>query len=218
MQAVKTSDILAIGQYSDCGRKIENQDSFGVLVPDEPDLTHKGIVMVIADGVSGSDWGKTASECCVKSLLMDYYCTAESWSVKTSVEKVLLAANRWMYGQGGDKYKTMATTMSALIFKSATAHIFHIGDTRIYLLREGVLERLTQDHKIWISQEKNYLARAVGIDLSLEIDYRSLPVQEEDIFIFTTDGVHEYLNDEAMKQILLTGSNPSAGNESEQPI
>ncbi len=187
---------LDIGQHSETGKKKENQDSFGVLIPDEPEVTYKGIVAVIADGVSGCEDGKIASESCVKSLLHDYYATPDSWSVKRSVEKVLLATNRWLYGQGSQP-GSLASTLSALIVKSSTAHIFHIGDSRIYRFRGGRLEQLTQDHS-WGSGENQYLSRAMGIDLRLDIDYRSLAVEPEDIFIFTTDGVHEYVSAEAI--------------------
>lgn len=90
---------VSVGQYSDRGVKTENQDSYGVLIPESPLLESKGIVAVLADGVSGSAAGRVASETSVKSLLHDYFCTAESWTVKTSVEKVLLATNRWLCGQ-----------------------------------------------------------------------------------------------------------------------
>ncbi|HEB77652.1 MAG TPA: bifunctional protein-serine/threonine kinase/phosphatase [Methylothermaceae bacterium] len=187
---------LEIGQYSETGRKKENQDSFGVLIPDEPEISYKGIAAVIADGVSGCENGKMASESCVKSLLHDYYATPDSWSVKRSVEKVLLATNRWLHGQGSQP-GTLASTLSALIVKSNTGHLFHIGDSRIWRLRGGRLEQLTQDHS-WGSGGNQYLSRAMGIDLRLDIDYRTLPVEPGDIFIFTSDGVHEYVSTETI--------------------
>lgn len=190
---------VSVGQYSDRGVKAENQDSFGVLIPESPLLESKGIVAVLADGVSGSAAGRVASETSVKSLLHDYFCTAESWTVKTSVEKVLLATNRWLCGQGADSARrSCATTLSALVVKSTTAHLFHVGDTRVYRLRQGELTQLTQDHRVWMSEDRNFLTRALGIDLRLDIDYRSLPVEAGDVFLFTTDGVHEYLSDQAM--------------------
>ncbi len=187
---------LDIGQHSETGRKQENQDSFGILIPDEPDITYKGIAAVIADGVSGCEDGKVASESCVKSLLLDYYATPDSWSVKRSVEKVLLATNRWLHGQGSQP-GSLASTLSALIVKSNTAHLFHVGDSRIYRLRGDKLEQLTHDHS-WGTGENQYLSRAMGIDLRLDIDYRTLAVEAGDIFIFTTDGVHEYVPPEAI--------------------
>lgn len=190
------SELIRVGQYSDRGAKAENQDSYGVLVPDSPAVDYKGIVAVIADGVSNCDEGKVASETCVSSLMHDYYCTPDSWTVKTSVEKVLLATNRWLYSYGQQNpygQKGMATTLSAIVIKSSTAHLFHIGDTRIYHLSNDDLELLTQDHCVWASEDKNYLTRAVGIDLRMDIDYQKIPVQQDDIFVLTTDGVHEYL-------------------------
>ncbi|MEW5008984.1 MAG: bifunctional protein-serine/threonine kinase/phosphatase [Cycloclasticus sp.] len=199
---MQADSLIDIGQSSDKGIKDENQDSYGVLSPESPALEQKGIAIVIADGVSGCDAGKLASESCVKSLLSDYYCTPDSWTVKTSVQKVLIATNQWMLGmaqQGGHNHKGLATTMSALIVKSSTVHQFHIGDTRIYRLRDSKLEQLTDDHRFWVSKEKNYLTRAMGIDLHLEIDYSNYLLEEGDIFLFTTDGVHEFITDDAMQ-------------------
>ncbi|HAD09911.1 MAG TPA: protein kinase [Porticoccaceae bacterium] len=199
-------DLITVGQYSDRGVKEENQDSFGVLVPEDTAIQYKGIVAVIADGVSGCAQGKVASETSAKSLLSDYYCTPDSWTVKSSVEKVLLATNRWLYGQGQqvthNSHRGLATTLSALVIKSSTAHLFHIGDTRIYRLNDREFELLTQDHRVWVSGEKNYLTRALGIDLRLDIDYRKLPVQIGDIFLQTTDGVYEFVSDEVMRQLI----------------
>lgn len=200
---MNANELISLGQYSDRGTKDDNQDSYGVLVPEEPALSYKGIVAVLADGVSGCDAGKVASETCVASLLGDYYCTPDSWTVKNAVEKVLLATNRWMYGQGQqglDPRKGLATTLSALVVKSSTGYIFHVGDTRIYRLRGTDLVQLTNDHRVWVSEEKNYLTRAMGIELRLDIDYHKFVVEPGDIFILTTDGVHEYLPDAAITE------------------
>ncbi len=200
LRALMSDFELNIGQHSEAGRKRENQDSFGIVIPEEPEITYKGIAAVVADGVSGCEDGKVASESCVKSLLMDYYATPDSWSVKRSVEKVLLATNRWLYGQGSQP-GTLASTLSALVAKSNTAHLFHVGDSRIYRLRGGRLEQLTQDHS-WGGGESQYLSRAMGIDLRLDIDYRAVPLEAGDLFVFTTDGVHEYVSAEAIVETL----------------
>lgn len=191
------------GGYSAQGLKEENQDSMGVVFPEDDNvLQNKGITVAIADGVSGCDAGKDASACSIQSMVADYYCTADSWTVQTSVQKVLVALNRWMYEQGRQlgRFRSMATTLSVAIFKSTTAHIFHIGDSRIYLLRDGQLQRLTQDHT-WATSQSSQLTRAIGIDLNIDIDYRKVPMQRGDYFIFTTDGVHEYVKEE---QIIAT--------------
>ena len=200
---------VSVGQHSDKGRKAENQDFYGVMIPREPLLGSKGVVAAIADGVSSSDAGKQASEACVSGFLSDYLSTPDSWSVKTSAQKVLNALNSWLYSQAGlteGTAKTMVTTLSALIIKSTTAHIFHVGDSRIYRLQNSKLECVTHDHRVWLSSGKNYLNRAMGIDVHLDIDYRTFTVEAGDTFVFTTDGVHDYLSDKTIGEIIVSDS------------
>src|SRR5580698_3837644 len=168
---------VSIGQCSDRGRKEINQDFHGALIPDEPLLGSKGIAIVLADGISSSNVSQIASESAVKSFLTDYYCTSESWSVKTSAQRVLAATNSWLHAQtrrsqyAYDNDKGYVCTLSALVIKSTTAHIFHIGDSRIYRLAGNTLEQLTSDHRVVVSSEQSYLSRALGINPQIEIDY-----------------------------------------------
>ena len=191
---------ISIGQYSDKGRKETNQDFHGALIPEEPLLSLKGIAIVLADGISTSDVSGIASESAVKSFLTDYYCTSESWSVKTSAQRVIAATNSWLHSQTRqsqylyDKDRGYVCTLSAMVIKSTTAHIFHIGDARIYRVAGHALEQLTEDHRIVISSEQSYLGRALGINPQIEIDYRALNVEKGDIFLLATDGVYEHVS------------------------
>src|SRR5260221_3873481 len=90
---------LTIGQHSDKGRKDANQDFHGALIPELPALGLKGIAIALADGISSSDVGHIASESAVKGFLTDYYCTSESWSVKTSAQRVIAATNSLLHAQ-----------------------------------------------------------------------------------------------------------------------
>ena len=185
---------VGVGQYSDRGRKEINQDFHGAMFPVEPLRTTKGIAIAIADGISSSEAGQIAAEACVTGFLEDYFCTPESWTVRKSAHKVLTALNSWLYSQGGEQNPTRAhvSTLSALVIKSATAHLFHVGDSRIYRLRDGQVEQITTDHRVWVSAERNYLSRAMGAGTRLDIDYFQVPVAQGDIFVLATDGVHEY--------------------------
>ncbi len=191
---------LSIGQYSDKGRKETNQDFHGAYVPLEPQLSAKGIAIALADGISSSDVSHIASESAVKSFLEDYYCTSDAWSVKKSAQQVLTAANSWLHAQNQrsqfryDKDRGYVCTLSALVIKSATAHLFHAGDARIYRLRGVSLEQLTTDHRVRVSQEVSYLARALGMNPHLELDYQALQVDEGDVFVLATDGVYEHVS------------------------
>jgi len=110
--------VVTVGQCTRAGRKPQNEDSLGVLVP-EGDLLHtKGLAAVICDGMSGCEAGKEASTLAVQSFLDDYFSTPDSWTVKTSVTKVLTALNSWLYSQGQRQYETakgMVTTFSAMV-------------------------------------------------------------------------------------------------------
>lgn len=195
-----TGDRLAvsIGQYSDKGRKASNQDFHAHAVPPEPQRTLKGVALAMADGISSSDVSQIASETAVTSFLDDYYCTSEAWSVRHSVQQVVSATNAWLHSQSqrspyrDDRNRGYVCTFGALVIKAATAHVFHAGDTRIYRIRNGALEQLTNDHRLWVSRHQSYLGRALGMAPQVELDYQSLPVQAGDIYMLATDGVYEF--------------------------
>lgn len=194
------------GQQSLAGVKAENQDALGCSVPGNPVmLENKGIVCALADGISSSEKAREASHAAVIGFIEDYFSTPDSWSVKQAGGKVLTAINVWLCGQSQhfrDSNRGLATTFSAVVLKSTTAHLFHVGDARIYLLRGQTLEQLSSDHRIQISEDKTYLGRALGVDYALDIDYKSLPVEAGDCFVLLTDGVYEWLSDNQLKQLL----------------
>ena len=198
---------ISLGQSSDKGIKDRNEDFYGAYLPEDTSLDSKGIAVAIADGMGSCANAQEASEHCVKGFLNDYFSTPETWSVKSSGAKVLTAINNWLLSNGNkDHANGMVTTFSALVLKSTTAHIFHIGDSRIYRFRpnshSGDFELLTTDHRVWISEEKNYLSRAMGIDFHLDIDYKIVDMAVGDLYVMTTDGIHDYLGDAQIKQHL----------------
>ncbi len=199
---------ISIGEYSTKGRKEVNQDFHDICVPQEPQLTNKGIAIALADGISSSEVSQTASKTAVTSFLMDYFSTPESWSVRKSAQRVITATNSWLYAQTRqsqycyDANKGYVCTFSTMVIRSTTAHIFHVGDARIYRLRDDKMEQLTEDHRMWVTQEKSYLGRALGVDSDLKIDYDTVPVEVDDIFLFMTDGVYEYVSSALMISII----------------
>jgi len=199
---------ISIGQQSDKGRKDANQDFHGALIPDEPLLGLKGIAVVLADGISTSEVGGIASESAVKSFLTDYYCTSDSWSVKTSAQRVIAATNSWLHAQTRqsqhlyDGDRGYVCTLSAMVIKSTTAHIFHVGDARIYRVTGQGLEQLTEDHRVIVSSQQSYLGRALGVNPQIEIDYRAIPVKKGDQFLLATDGVYEHVSGRFMAETI----------------
>jgi serine/threonine protein phosphatase PrpC/ribosomal protein L39E len=204
---------ITVGQHSDKGRKETNQDFHGALIPKEPMLGMKGIAVALADGISSSNVSHVASESAVKSFLTDYYCTSESWSVKTSAQRVLAATNSWLHAQTRrsqflyENDKGYVCTFSAMVIKSTTAHLFHVGDSRIYRVAGHTLEQLTDDHRVIISSEQNYLSRALGINPQTEIDYRALPIEKGDVFLLATDGVYEHVGSRFVTRAIADDAN-----------
>jgi serine/threonine protein kinase/serine/threonine protein phosphatase PrpC len=191
---------ISAGQYSDKGRKEINQDFHGILVPKEPQLGSKGIAIALADGISSSDVSQVAAQSAVTGFLEDYFCTSDAWSVRKSAEHVLTATNSWLYSQTQqsqyryERERGYVCTFSGIVIKSTTAHLFHVGDTRIYRLRDSILEQLTEDHRIRIAQDQSYLARAMGMDSKIDIDYQSFQIEAGDVLLLMTDGVYEFVD------------------------
>jgi len=202
---------ISVGQFSDKGAKETNQDFHGVLIPDEPLLSLKGISIALADGISTSKVSRVAAESAVKGFFTDYYCTSESWSVRTSAQRVLEATNSWLHSQtrsqyAYDKDRGYVCTLSAIVIKSTTAHLFHIGDSRIYRLSGNTLEQLTNDHRIVISSQQSYLGRALGVNPQIEIDYQMLRLEPGDVFVLATDGIYEHLSARRIAKAVNEGS------------
>ena len=194
-----------LGGYSSAGIKATNEDAFASLVPKDAELTAKGVVAVIADGVSSASKAADAAQLSVTQFINDYYATPQTWSTQKSASKVLSSLNQWLYAQtdavSGYTLQWL-TTFSALIVKSSTAYIFHVGDTRISQYRQDELEVLTKDHQQKQGPSHSVLTRALGADHRLQVDVQQVAVQAGDIFLLSCDGVHEYLSAQQIKKHL----------------
>ena len=208
-------DVTA-GQASDRGLRAENDDCMGLCLPEEPTRTLRGIAAVVADGVSSAEAGREAAELCVQNFLTDYFSTPDTWTVKHAARVVLTSLNRWLYAKSHaskDAHRGYVSTLSALVVKSRTAHLFHVGDSRIQRLRGGRLEPLTRDHTARISEQESLLARAMGMDAHLEVDYRELEVLPGDCFLLSTDGLHGWLPETELQDLLVAGLGAGRGCE-----
>ena len=199
---------VSIGQHSDKGRKEINQDFHGALVPEGAALALKGVATAIADGVTPSVVSHIAAETSVKTFLTDYYSTPDAWSVKTSGQRVIAATNSWLHSEtarGRSAYETdrgYMCTLCALVLKARIAHIFHVGDSRVAKLSGDGLEPLTADHRVVVSAEESYLGRVMGRASHVEIDYSAIPMSAGDVFVLTTDGVHDFLEPREIAQAI----------------
>lgn len=187
-QATGKRDELAVsyGGVSLAGVRTSNEDAFAAAPPHRL----KGAVAVIADGLSSGEQAQKASQTAVTEFIDEYLATPETWTAKAAAARVLNALNRWFCHHEG-----MATTMSAVIAKGRTAHVFHVGDSRVYRLRDGNLEQLTRDHR-----KQSMLTNALGMELHMEVDYLAEDLADGDVFLLTTDGIHDVLTAQQLRR------------------
>jgi len=146
----------------------------------------------------------------VRTVTSDYYATPDTWEPLTSLDKVLTAANRWLIAQANANRDMagMATTLSLLVLRGQRYYSAHVGDTRIYLLRDGKLKQLTTDH-VWDRPDmRHVLKRAVGLDRHLEIDFAEGALQVGDVFALMSDGVWDVLGEQNIHKALGLYDNP----------
>jgi serine/threonine protein phosphatase PrpC len=199
---------ISVGQHSSAGVKAVNQDCCGVLIPEGHEKISRGIIAAIADGISSSDVSQEASEVTISSLLQDYYATPESWSVKTAGERVLQSINAWLYGRSRnseyryDRDKGYICTFSGIIFKGKQAHLFHAGDSRIYHFNKAGWQQLTSDHRQDDPETGPVLSQAMGLEHQLFYDYRSVPLNNGDLFVLATDGVYAFISPQQITEVI----------------
>ncbi len=183
--------VLTAAHYTQTGLRDRNEDFVGMVTPSEPEISTKGMIAAVGDGVSGSAGGREAAEYTVRGLLTDYYATPDTWPVTQALDRVIKAINSWVQKQGTVRAEAggMATTLTALVLRGSFYYFAHVGDTRLYLLRNGTLKRLTTDH-VWDRPEmRHVLTRAIGLDSQLAIDHGMGDLQAGDIFLLASDGV-----------------------------
>ena len=201
---------FAVGHATRTGKRERNEDFCGLVTPEADELAARGALLAVADGVSGEGAGREAAEYTVRGLLADYYATPETWEIPQAVDRVLSAINRWMMGQGAvDKSRAgMATTLSLLILRGNRYTIGHVGDTRVYRLRNHEMTVLTQDH-VWDRPDmRHVLKRAVGLDQHLMVDYSDGELLAKDKFLICSDGVWEPLGNKRIHELMLLHEDP----------
>ncbi|MCY0966544.1 bifunctional protein-serine/threonine kinase/phosphatase [Parathalassolituus penaei] len=195
---------VQFGGVTTAGKREINQDAFAIHQSAPDNACSKGVGACIADGISSSLNAQQASATSVTHFLQDYFSTPDEWDVKTAAARVLVGLNSWLYHHGRQasaQANALVTTFSGLIIKDHSAHLFHVGDSRIYLWRDGVLEQLTRDH-IHTGSGQAFLSRALGMDSRLEVDYQQRDVQAGDVFLLCSDGVHNRATRAAMVDVV----------------
>ena len=130
--------------------------------------------------------------------------------VRRTAVRSLDAINGWIHsiGRRDAELTAMAATFTALVFRGRRGFLLHVGDTRLYRLRENSLELLTIDHTFRLPGYRNVLTRAIGSEASVKIDYSEISLSEYDRYLLCTDGVHACLGDGRIRLLLEQHSSP----------
>ena len=204
---------------TDVGKvRAENQD-FGLLTTPDEEVAGRpgGRLLIVADGMGGHRGGATASRLAGETV-KSYYLGA-SEDIPTALRNALTQANVKIFheAQTNPDLRGMGTTTSALAIRGSEGWFAHVGDSRIYLVRDGQIQQLTDDHSLVASMvreglltsaeaenhpRRNVLQRSMGVSEDVEIDVRGpLPLKEGDTFILCSDGLHGVVKEDELKEI-----------------
>jgi protein phosphatase len=197
----------------------ENQDFGTYTTESEETSSHPGgRLLIVADGMGGHRGGATASRLAGETIKMQYL-DSETRDIPTALRDSLARANARIFfeAQSNPELRGMGTTSSVLAVRDHVGWLAHVGDSRIYLVRNGAITQLTEDHSLvatmvreglLTSQEaethprRNVLQRSMGVSEEVEIDVRGpFELQEGDTFILCSDGLHGVVKEPELQEI-----------------
>jgi serine/threonine protein phosphatase PrpC len=203
---------IAIGLASKAGRRPDNQDFVLVNEATPAERITHGAVAALADGVGGAKGGRIAAELACRSFMDAYYSLPATLGVAAAAERALSSFNSWLNAMGtADPAMTgAATTFSALVLRGRYAHLLHVGDSRAWLLRDGVLDQLSIDHSPRQPDQSHILYRAVGLEQTVRLDYAVRTLEPHDRLLLTSDGVHGVVSESALEDLMGRRGPPDA--------
>jgi len=187
-----------------------NEDFYALMFPEQTESGRGEVMIALADGVSADGSARSTIEAAVLGLVSDYYATPGEWTVARALDRLLCAANDWMWAQNMRVTERDGVTgaVSLLVLGDGRYYLAHVGDTRVYRLRQGKLKQLSVDH-VWPRRDlRHVLRRALGLDSHLVVDFGYGELEAGDVFLMVTDGVWEVLGDIRMTEILGRGRDP----------
>ena len=227
---------ITLGSLSHVGMKrTGNEDSYCALVsPNTPPGTE--MLLAVADGMGGRQAGELASALATRGLVerlshggASHPSPTEALFREGLLKEVVQAVNAEVL-RAATKPATrgMGTTLTAVLLAGSVLSIAHVGDSRAYLLRDGELHQLTQDHN-WAAEEvargaltprqarehpgRNVLTRALGTAPSVYVDSASVEVRGGDVLMLCSDGLHSLVSDDEIAQTLV-GEEPQQACQS----
>ena len=217
--------VIKVGSLSHVGmRRDSNQDAYcTILAPDAP--CRADALLAVADGMGGHLAGDVASTMAIEGVLQRLHQKEAAESTHgldrpwTSVlNEVVQEVNAEVF-QAAQQPETagMGTTLTVALLAGPTLFLAHVGDSRLYLLRNGEFQQLSQDHS-WVAEEvargaltpeeaqshrrRNLLTRSLGTEPEVQVDTMEVNLQEGDTLLLCSDGLHSLVSDEEIAQML----------------
>ena len=200
---------------TDVGRQRHtNEDNFY----DQPPL------FAVADGMGGAQAGEVASEMAISEFVADRDADA---AAEKQLELIAQTANKkiWNMAQSDSRHAGMGTTLTAAMLDGQSVAVGHVGDSRLYLYRDGQLERMTRDHSLveeFVRQgkltpeqaekhpQRSVITRALGPENFVEVDTFRIPARPGDVYLLCSDGLSGMVPDDVMAAILGQGGDLGA--------
>lgn len=174
-------------------------------------------LLIVADGMGGHRAGDYASRLCVETMVQSLEKSAHKTPVSL-FEEAVTAANKAVFEESAShvEYEGMGTTVVACTLEENTLYITNIGDSRLYLIRDGI-EQITDDHSLVeemvkqgnitesearIHPQKNIITRALGINEEVQADFFEIDVEQGDVIMLCSDGLSNMIEDEDMEYIV----------------
>jgi serine/threonine protein phosphatase PrpC len=182
-----------------------------------------GNFAVVADGMGGHKAGEVASKLVVDTITKTLKDVPPENITEEVLSNTLISANKnvWNQSHSDRRKEGMGSTATVAVFNGSKAIVGHVGDSRAYLFRKGVLSQITKDHSyvqmlvdngIITKSEaskhpsKNIITRAVGTDEELDVDIYIVPLKKDDMILLCSDGLNIAVSDSDIETILGRGA------------
>jgi len=218
---------VVFGQSSDPGKvRTNNEDSMGAFVPNSRHQARShGYLFAVADGVGGLDLGEIASSTAVSVLTQEFEKSQGGAMLISLIPRLVQHANAAVHDRTlapEFRGKKMATTLVACALRHDQAVVSHVGDSRCYLVRKGMVKQITHDHT-WVNEQKkmglisdsdvahsesrHVLIRSLGPEMFVSPDTTALTIQPGDILVLCSDGLHDELPEATIASIVSQNKN-----------
>ena len=218
---------LDVAARTDIGRiRTVNEDNVSSVVPEDPQtMAQKGALFVVADGIGGQTQGHVASELAVNTIRDVYYQNTNE-DIAMSLREAIERANSLIFERNEVQFKNnpedmmhkgMGTTCVVAVLKESVVYIANVGDSLVYLIRAGQVQQIAEDHS-WIAEQvrtgkmtqveaeaagkSNVITRCLGIERDVNVYVGTQQVQDKDILVLCTDGLHMQVSEDEMRTLV----------------